>query len=153
MLMFTQTTIPILFGTNDLERSRITSEGRFLIGTTTPSAGAGGGFSAPSLHVRNEVVSMGSSAGFFFENRSGGVSTSANWFGWYNTGGQTYFYNPAVGNIATINSSSGAYTALSDVNKKKDFEESKIGLNEILQLKPKLIIIKYQKILKHFIIK
>lgn len=138
MLMFTQTTIPILFGTNDLERARITTEGRFLIGTTTPSAGAGGGFSAPSLHVRNEVVSMGSSAGFFFENRSGGVSTSANWFGWYNTGGQTYFYNPAVGNIATINSSSGGYTALSDVNKKKDFEESKIGLNEILQLKPKL---------------
>jgi hypothetical protein len=37
-----------------------------------------------------------------------------------------------------INSSSGAYTALSDVNKKKDFEQSPIGLNEVLGLKPTL---------------
>ena len=40
--------------------------------------------------------------------------------------------------LADINSSSGAYTALSDVNKKKDFEYSTIGLNEILGLKPTL---------------
>jgi hypothetical protein len=34
--------------------------------------------------------------------------------------------------------SSGAYTALSDVNKKIDFEPSQIGLNEVLGLKPTL---------------
>jgi hypothetical protein len=37
---------------------------------------------------------------------------------------------------------SGAYTALSDVNKKKDFEQSTIGLSEVLQLKPTLYRLK-----------
>jgi hypothetical protein len=40
--------------------------------------------------------------------------------------------------IATINGSTGAYTATSDINKKKDFEASTIGLNAILGLKPTL---------------
>ena len=44
--------------------------------------------------------------------------------------------------VATINSSTGAYTATSDINKKKDFEESKIGLNEVMKLKPKLFRMK-----------
>ena len=34
--------------------------------------------------------------------------------------------------------STGVYVATSDRNKKKDFEESNIGLNEVLQLKPTL---------------
>jgi hypothetical protein len=58
----------------------------------------------------------------------------------YGTGGLTYFYFGA--NIAQINMSTGTYTALSDINKKKDFEPSTIGLNEILQLKPTLYRIK-----------
>ena len=37
-----------------------------------------------------------------------------------------------------FNSGTGIYTPLSDENKKKDFEESIIGLNEILGLKPTL---------------
>jgi hypothetical protein len=48
------------------------------------------------------------------------------------------FGSNAAANIATINNSTGVYTALSDVNKKKDFEESTIGLNEVLGLKPTL---------------
>jgi hypothetical protein len=48
------------------------------------------------------------------------------------------FSNGAPSVVATINGGSGAYTALSDINKKKDFEESTIGLNEVLQLKPTL---------------
>jgi hypothetical protein len=40
--------------------------------------------------------------------------------------------------VATINGSTGIYTPTSDINKKKDFEESTIGLNEILGLKPTL---------------
>ena len=54
------------------------------------------------------------------------------------SGGTTYFYNPAVGNIASINSATGVYTALSDEAKKKDFEPSDIGLDAILALQPKL---------------
>jgi hypothetical protein len=36
----------------------------------------------------------------------------------------------------------GVYTAISDINKKKDFEECNIGLNEVLQLKPLLYRLK-----------
>jgi hypothetical protein len=39
---------------------------------------------------------------------------------------------------ATINRSTGVYVATSDINKKKDIEESKIGLSEVMQLKPTL---------------
>jgi hypothetical protein len=46
-------------------------------------------------------------------------------------------YNGSA-NIASINTSTGAYTALSDKNKKKDFEQSNLGLNEILNLNPTL---------------
>ena len=40
--------------------------------------------------------------------------------------------------VAEINGSTGVYTATSDVNKKKDFEESEIGLKEVMELQPKL---------------
>jgi hypothetical protein len=40
--------------------------------------------------------------------------------------------------VGTLNAVTGVYTALSDRNKKKDFEESTIGLNAILGLKPTL---------------
>jgi hypothetical protein len=119
------------------ERMRITSGGRGLFGTTTPSAGAAN-FGATSFQVNNEVVSMGSMAGFFWENRSGGVTTSSNWYGWYTTSGTIYLYNGAS-NIASINPSNGTYTALSDVNKKKDFEPyTNNALNAVLGLKPTL---------------
>ena len=55
------------------------------------------------------------------------------------TGEDTWYYNGSawakVGNLAAT---TGVYTPLSDITKKKDFEISKIGLNEILQLRPTL---------------
>jgi hypothetical protein len=122
---------------NGAERMRITSGGKGLFGTTIPSAGSSG-FSPISFHVVNEVVSMGSVAGFFWENRSGGVTVNSNWYGWYTTSGTVYLYNGAS-NIASINPSNGTYTALSDVNKKKDFEPyTNNALNAVLGLKPTL---------------
>ena len=56
----------------------------------------------------------------------------------YLTGGSITLYNSAVGNIGQFNSTTGVYTPLSDINKKKDFEDSTIGLNAILGLKPTL---------------
>jgi hypothetical protein len=47
-------------------------------------------------------------------------------------------YNSPSASIGVFNSSTGAYTATSDINKKKDFEDSTIGLNAILGLKPTL---------------
>ena len=40
--------------------------------------------------------------------------------------------------VSTINGTTGVYVAVSDINKKKDFEQSTIGLDAILGLKPTL---------------
>jgi hypothetical protein len=61
-----------------------------------------------------------------------GHSTSFNIF--------IFVYNG--GTVAQINPSTGAYTALSDINKKKNIQLSTIGLNEVLQLKPSTFIMK-----------
>lgn len=115
------------------ERMRITSGGALLVNQTTlSSAGAGS-----KMQVATDMLTTGSLAGYFFENRSGGVTASTNWYGWYAVGGTIFLFNGSA-NAASINPSTGAYTALSDENKKKDFEESNIGLNEVLNLKPTL---------------
>ena len=52
--------------------------------------------------------------------------------------GTWYFYSSARSmNVASVDGN-GNWSPLSDVNSKKDFEPSNIGLNEILQLKPTL---------------
>jgi hypothetical protein len=138
--MFAATGASICFGNyargtdTFTETMRLDGNGKLLIGTTSVTAASVTGL----LQVESEIISKGSLAGFFFENRSGGVTAGSNWFGWYNSGGTTYFYNPAVGNIASINSATGAYTALSDAAKKKDFEPSAVGLDAVLALKPTL---------------
>jgi hypothetical protein len=116
------------------ERMRITSVGRGLFGTTTASVGAGG-FGSSSFQVNNEIVSIGSLAGLFWENRSGGVTDTSNWYGWYTSAGTIFLYNGSA-NIASINTTTGAYTDLSDKNKKKDFEYSNVGLDAVMGLKP-----------------
>ena len=60
-------------------------------------------------------------------------------YGFYNnnSGGFT-LTNSGVANVGVFNMSTGAYTPTSDINRKKDFEESTIGLKEILELKPTL---------------
>ena len=40
--------------------------------------------------------------------------------------------------VGTIDESTGAYVASSDINRKKDLEDSKIGLKEVMELQPKL---------------
>ena len=55
-----------------------------------------------------------------------------------NTDEDTWAYRGSWNKIGTLNAVSGVYTALSDRNKKKDFEDSTIGLNAILGLKPTL---------------
>jgi hypothetical protein len=133
--IYLNTTLNIIaFHTNDTgEKMRITSGGVVLINQTSLSAASAGG----KFQVATDMLSTGSGAGYFWENRSGGVTSNSNWYGWYTTSGTIYLYNGA-GNIASINTSSGAYTALSDINKKKDFEQSTIGLNAILGLNPTL---------------
>lgn len=85
------------------------------------------------LDVNGEIVTRGAAtAAYSYEDRN---NTSII-YAMFAYNGYTNFYNG--GNKAQINMSNGVYTALSDINKKKDFEQSNIGLNEVMQLKPTL---------------
>ena len=64
------------------------------------------------------------------------------------TGGKNWYFNSYsngnlylqidAANLGNFNGSSGTYTAMSDINKKKDFELSTMGLDAILGLEPTL---------------
>lgn len=114
------------------ERARINSNGHFLINETSASAAS----LQHNFEVNGDIMSNGSAAGLFWANRSTTPTSGADWYGWYTTSGVIYLYNPAAGNIASINASTGAYTALSDAAKKKDFEPSTVGLDAVLRLEP-----------------
>jgi hypothetical protein len=123
----------LLFQTaSGTERMRITSGGNVLIAKTSISSRLSG----PTVEAEGTFYSGGNQGGYFFEDRS----NSTYWYGWYATGNtNVFFYNGNLGaNIATIAPTTGTYIALSDINKKKDFEASTIGLNAVLGLKPTL---------------
>jgi len=56
----------------------------------------------------------------------------------YNAVSNQLRFNYQGTDLASIATGTGNYTALSDINKKKDFEPSQVGLNEVLGLKPTL---------------
>jgi hypothetical protein len=56
----------------------------------------------------------------------------------YSAGGLDLFLGYNAVDKGQFSRTTGAYTALSDANKKKDFEPSNIGLAEVLKLKPTL---------------
>jgi hypothetical protein len=121
-------------GSAPTERMRIDSSGRLLVNATSTSA-AGAGV---KMQVNTDILSRGSVAGYFWENRSGiTIGSLTGWGGWYSTGTSVHSLYSDGSNIVSINRSSGAYTALSDKNKKKDFEISTVGLAEVMQLQPK----------------
>jgi hypothetical protein len=116
------------------ERMRIDSSGRFMVNQTSASAASAGN----KFQANADLLSTGSLAGFFWENRSGmTIASQSGWGGWYSTGTASHFLYSDGANIASIGRTSGTYTALSDRNKKKDFEDSTVGLAEVMQLKPK----------------
>jgi len=77
-------------------------------------------------------------------NNAGGLRlyTESNGAYWmlrtYNAVSNQLRFNYQGSDLASIATGTGNYTALSDVNKKKDFEQSQVGLNEVLGLKPTL---------------
>ena len=107
------------------------ASGNLLVGTTSAT---GLGVGTAPIQSNGTMFSGGSTAGFAFKDR-GAASFSL----WYKTGGVNYFYTSGAGsNVASINETTGVYTPLSDVNKKKDFEQSFVGLDVVMQLQPKL---------------
>jgi len=130
----------LAFATNNnsasnTERMRINSSGTILINSTT-DAGAG------KLEVNGAIYSKGTSSGLFVQNRA----SNANILGFYASDNTNFLViNVSVGNIASINQTTGVYAPLSDINKKKDFELSNIGLDAILNLKPTLYRLKTEE--------
>ena len=114
----------------------ITSNGRVGIGTTSPSQklhiyGTGSGAFSSILNIEN---STSSASLIQFSNTVNGFA-----FGFNSTTTQRFvFINGGPTEIANINGATGVYTALSDKNKKKDFELSTLGLDAIMGLKPTL---------------
>jgi len=53
-------------------------------------------------------------------------------------GGDNNLYLGYAGTSRGVFATNGVYTPISDINKKKDLEESQIGLNEVMALKPTL---------------
>ena len=103
----------------------ISDVGNVGIGTTSPSQ---------LLDVAGNIRSIGSVGSNALLTSASGTT-----YGFFNNGaGGLTLTNSGVANVGTFNMSTGVYVATSDRNKKKDFEESNIGLNEVLQLKPTL---------------
>jgi hypothetical protein len=122
------------FISSGAECGRFDTSGRLLVNATSTSA-AGAGV---KMQVNTDILSRGTFAGYFWENRSGiTIGSLTGWGGWYSTGTSVHSLYSDGNNIVSINRSSGAYTALSDKNKKKDFEDSTVGLTEVMQLQPK----------------
>lgn len=107
------------------EKMRITSGGNALIGTTTDRS--------DKLQVQGDIVAQNTSGSGIFSRATSNTTT----YGFYNNGsGSLILTNSGVANVGTFTMSTGVYVAISDINKKKDFEQSSIGLYAILNLKP-----------------
>jgi len=117
----------LAFATNNnsasnTERMRINSSGNLLIGITTDN-----GY---KLQVNGGIVAVNDA--LYTSN-----TASATTYGWANSGAGTLLLrNAGVANVGSFAMATGVYTPISDVNRKKDFELSNIGLNSILGLKP-----------------
>ena len=110
----------------------LTNSGTLCIGTSSPATGSKLTVTGGDINLTNGIVyANGASAGLSTQNREG-----SNLYIWIGFNAGLKLYNDALGFIGTFSASTGIYTPTSDINKKKDFELSNIGLNEVLQLKP-----------------
>ena len=121
----------IALSTSDTERMRITSGGNILVGSTTDT---GGKLQVTGAVNATQFAVLGGGVVYLYNDNN------ANY--WYqrvlvaNSNNLRFNYNGS--DKAEINNATGVYVALSDINVKKDFEQSTIGLNAILGLKPTL---------------
>lgn len=142
-------------GTSATERMRITSGGNVLIGTTTDNGyklnvsgsiyASGGIVSNSSVYGVGGIGSQGNIVidyGYAFGLNSN-TQNSANAWNFYVSSSFSnnirFFYGGTGVGSGTAKAqidTSGNYSALSDINKKKDIALSTLGLTEVMQLKP-----------------
>ena len=125
---------PIQFATNNVVVQTITGSGNVLIGSTTDDT-------VNKLQVTGNIVSKSTGNPFFGSQKNGGST-----YGFYSDGaGSLILVDFGVAVRGNFNMGTGIYTPTSDINKKKDFELSTLGLNAILGLKPTLYRMKEDK--------
>lgn len=132
----TRTATPLTISTNDTERMRITSGGKLIVGATsdgnTGLVQIHGTARAVQLVASQGGITAGNYAIYGHDDDNGYINVVRSVY----TGDFHFRFDGTT--RATINRSTGVYVATSDINKKKDIEESKIGLSEVMQLKPTL---------------
>jgi hypothetical protein len=126
----------LAFFSGTTERMRLNSAGRLIVGATT-DGGTGlvqihGTARAVQLVASQGGITAGNYAIYGHDDDNGYINVVRSVF----TGDFHFRFDGTT--RATINRSTGVYTATSDVNKKKDIELSQIGLSEVMQLKPSL---------------
>ena len=114
---------PMLFGTNNTERMRITSGGQFLVGTTNTSGTAGNGFKVINNGETVNVVTA--------QSQNADRST----YEFYSTGASAYrFYVGAGGTVYATNTT---ISAISDQRLKENIRDLDDGLDAVMALKPR----------------
>ena len=146
------------------ERMRITSAGDVTFAATLTTGGSavinGNQTTTGNFTLNGNQTILRTTPTITLEGRNSGNSgAKLQFLGWANThdnwelgngmAGQGFQFRASAtagstnfSTVAVINSGTGVYTATSDINKKKDFEDSEIGLKEVMKLKPKLFRMK-----------
>jgi hypothetical protein len=130
---------PFMFFTNDTERMRITSGGNLLVGTTTDYGHKfvinGNAFlrSGNPRIILDNIAGASALVNILLQRNDSNIGG----FG-VSPGDEIGVFNSSAALMGYYQNSTGAYIAVSDKDKKKDFEESNLGLNEVMKLKPTL---------------
>jgi hypothetical protein len=113
---------PLIFGTNNTERARITSGGNFLVATDNAAENAGSGMKVLNTGGTVALVSTVS-------------DSSQQGFEIYSTGAAAYrFY---VNYAGTIHATNTTISAISDQRLKENIQDLDVGLNAVMALKPR----------------
>ena len=134
----TESNHPFNIFTNGTDRMTITSGGDVQFGTGTGNLIYNPSATAPALQLSGSTSSSTIGASAYITLKD--ATNSRFWAIQANASQDLSLWhkNTSWVNVGNFSNSTGIYTPVSNINKKKDFEASTIGLNEVLQLKPTL---------------
>ena len=137
-VIFADGAYPLIIFAAGIERMRITSGGDVQFGTGTGNLIYNPSATAPALQLSGSTSSSTIGASAYITLKD--ATNSRFWAIQANASQDLSLWHKNAGwvNVGNFNNSTGIYTPTSNINKKKDFEASTIGLNEVLQLKPTL---------------